>query len=732
MNELSATDQTADTSTPGLPPAICVLGMHRGGTSLATRAIELLGVDLGDPDHLMAPGAGNPAGYWENRFIKELDDDLLIHFGGTWDRPPILEPGWELSRELEPFRQRAREVLDASFGERRDAQLIGWKDPRLCLLLPFWRTVHPIVATITIARDPMEVAASVSERNGIPRPEAALLWLRYVLAARAADPHGVIVRQDAFVRHLPDTLATIAERLGLDAPTDPVIASVRAHVQPELLHHSAPETTDIDQHPLVHMARLVWNGGRLDFEAIAPEVRTAIATGWLRPPSETAQLDAARTRAVELNEELRRHKRDVATREEREWLRDVRRAGTGTEWVQQLPKPRETVAGEPPYLVRRAGDGAVFLIESEHRRAVPSPLLADALAEQLGDQRELTDQQVGGWPTGSPVEVLEAPTGPPFVIFGGARHPLRGLPLPYPLRNGDADFLGDGEEVIVRYSPREDLVAARSAQRPLPTFLIIGAQKSATRWLRTNLGEHPEIYTAPVEVQFFHDDRRFHDLGPDWYRSQFVGWDGEAIVGEATPAYMMWRHEPTVVASRIKQVLPDAQLIAILRNPVDRAYSAMLHHKRRGRIPSDASLLELVRSNAPEADQFGLVAGGWYGRSLRPYVKRFGDQLLILLHDDIGGDASGIYARAVAHVGAAAGFEPAELAQVRFSNVKEGASETLSTDERAELYDYFVDDLQILERLTGLDVSLWEPSDGDEQAVDDTADDAAVPELGVG
>jgi hypothetical protein len=68
-----------------------------------------------------------------------------------------------------------------------------------------------------------------------------------------------------------------------------------------------------------------------------------------------------------------------------------------------------------------------------------------------------------------------------------------------------------------------------------PTFVIIGAQKSATRWLRTNLGHHPQILTAPSELHFWNNDRRFEKLGVEWYADQFEGWHGEPIVGEATP-----------------------------------------------------------------------------------------------------------------------------------------------------------------------------------------------------
>ena len=100
-------------SAPGQAPTelVCLTGMHRSGTSLLARVASLLGVDLGAPDVLMGPGPDNPAGYWENRAIKELDDELLAHLGGAWDQPPLLESGWPLDPGLDPFRERALEDL---------------------------------------------------------------------------------------------------------------------------------------------------------------------------------------------------------------------------------------------------------------------------------------------------------------------------------------------------------------------------------------------------------------------------------------------------------------------------------------------------------------------------------------------------------------------------------------------------------------------------------------------
>jgi hypothetical protein len=248
---------------------------------------------------------------------------------------------------------------------------------------------------------------------------------------------------------------------------------------------------------------------------------------------------------------------------------------------------------------------------------------------------------------------------------------------------------------------------------PLPTFLVIGAQKSATRWLRHNLGKHPEIYASPYEIGFFNSPKRIATVGVDWYRAQFDGWHGEKILGEATPGYMMWRHEPREVAGQIKRTIPDARLIAILRNPVDRANSAMVHHIKHERLHPRTGLLELTRTKAPEDDRLGLVAGGWYAASLRPFRDLFGDQLLVLLHDDISDDPRGVYDTALRHSGATPGFVPPGLDDLVYSNQK-GESAQWKRDvppgDREELHRYFRDDLRELEQMIGRDLSTWDPA----------------------
>jgi hypothetical protein len=248
---------------------------------------------------------------------------------------------------------------------------------------------------------------------------------------------------------------------------------------------------------------------------------------------------------------------------------------------------------------------------------------------------------------------------------------------------------------------------------PLPDFVIIGAQKSGTRWLRYNLGLHPEIYTAPVEPNFFIDDRS--DAPPDlaWYRSHFTDWDGEPHVGEATPAYMIWHHDPARSARRMHDLIPEARPIAVLRNPIDRAYSAVVHHIRKGRLPPDADLMELARRPPDPDDRLSLITGGWYAASLEPYRRLFEDRLLVVLHDDVVADPRATYARVLHHIGADTTFAPADLDAVRFTNQADqgsGAPPPLTADERAELYEQFAPDIAALEVMLGRDLRGWSPT----------------------
>jgi hypothetical protein len=289
------------------------MGMHRSGTSFAASALRFLGVSLGDPARHMPPGGDNPAGYFELQSVMELNEELLAHLGGAWDAPPVLDPGWERDGGLESFRERAAKVLDDAFAPGAPGAApatIAWKDPRLSLLLPFWRTVMPVQATIVLVRSPLEVAASLASRKyTVDAPQAAGLWLRYLYAAVASDPAHLMVRYRDCFTDLRGTLTAIAAHIGAPPPTEDAIDAAGEHLDPSLRHHEHAAPSPDLASPLMDIALAVWNDGAVDLAVLPPVVADACARGWLRPPQDGELLARARAETVRLRETLRARNR---------------------------------------------------------------------------------------------------------------------------------------------------------------------------------------------------------------------------------------------------------------------------------------------------------------------------------------------------------------------------------------------------------------------------------------
>ena len=297
--------------------AVCVTGMHRSGTSFIAGALTRMGVSLGDPARLLRPGPDNPKGYFEVQSIQQLDDELLAYLGGAWDQPPVLDSGWEHTPGLGSFRARAAEILDDTFGPAAQRPpVIAWKDPRLSLLLPFWRTVTPIATTIVVVRDPVEVAASLGVRKyQVGSSQAASLWLRYLYAAIADDPGHLLVSHSDIFDDLPGTVGRLAAHLGLPTPDASVEAAVRDHLDSGLRHHDAAQASADLSNPLLDFASAIWNGGAVDVGLVPPVVADLLARGWLRPPIDGELLARARADVVAARETLRKTNRRVATLE---------------------------------------------------------------------------------------------------------------------------------------------------------------------------------------------------------------------------------------------------------------------------------------------------------------------------------------------------------------------------------------------------------------------------------
>src|SRR2546425_2110424 len=151
--------------------------------------------------------------------------------------------------------------------------------------------------------------------------------------------------------------------------------------------------------------------------------------------------------------------------------------------------------------------------------------------------------------------------------------------------------------------------------------------KAGTTSLRAYLDAHPQVFSPP-ETHFF---TRNYERGLDWYREQFAGAGEAVLIGDKPPDYM---HTKTAM-ERMAAALPEAKLMAILRDPIDRAYSHYWHMRRvgrEGRPFEEAIEAELERNGVI----FNYVDHGRYLVQLERVCSLYPrSNLLVLLFDDL-------------------------------------------------------------------------------------------------
>ncbi len=160
---------------------ICLVGMHRSGTSMIARLLNICGLELGPPEQLLKADKANPLGHFEHRGFLDVDRKLLKYFHASWHHPPDLPASWDTDPGLLPLVRRAR-ALAANFSDKKPW---GWKEPRASLFLPFWRQAVPNMRFLFCLRNPLEVAESLQKRNRIAIEHGAWLWYLYTLTSYA-------------------------------------------------------------------------------------------------------------------------------------------------------------------------------------------------------------------------------------------------------------------------------------------------------------------------------------------------------------------------------------------------------------------------------------------------------------------------------------------------------------------------------------------------------------------
>lgn len=240
--------------------------------------------------------------------------------------------------------------------------------------------------------------------------------------------------------------------------------------------------------------------------------------------------------------------------------------------------------------------------------------------------------------------------------------------------------------------------------RQLPDFVIIGTQRGGTTSLYRYLTGHPDIGPAlRKEVHFFD---HHYEKGIDWYLAHFPVRGEVPIVGEASPYYLFHRDVP----ERARRVVPYAKFIALLRNPVDRAYS---HYQMRVSKGLESLSFEDAIDKEPERlsgdDPSGLtwrhhsyIRRGLYVDQLKRWVSVFPrEQLLIIKSEDFYKEPEQILQQTLAHLG----LQPWSPAKLKAHHLSEYADMDPVTRER--LKEYFAPHNEQLYAFLGRDLG-WE------------------------
>ena len=294
--------------------AYLVLGMHRSGTSAVTQVLALAGARL--PQNVMAGDEHNAKGYFEPWRIALFNDERLRAAGTAWDDVFALPYRPLPDRDERRWLNRAQALFGEEYG---DETWPLFKDPRVTVLMPFWRQVLgelEIAARCVIpVRHPLAVAGSLARRNGFTAEKSVLLWTAYMLAAEAhtRDLPRAFVSYDGLLSNWRAEVRRIEDAHGAALPnlTEKAGRAIGAFLTPELRHNAGDDG----------LAKLGWAGDLTAqtlawFETAAvgkappPKALDAAARELVRRAAEmgplvsplTRDLDAARAELSELRQ----------------------------------------------------------------------------------------------------------------------------------------------------------------------------------------------------------------------------------------------------------------------------------------------------------------------------------------------------------------------------------------------------------------------------------------------
>lgn len=239
---------------------IVILGMHRSGTSAVARGLGVLGVNLGD--NLYPAAMDNPKGFWEDRDILAINEELLAYIGSDYDRLGLIN--WEMSNDpaIELIKLKAIQLVHEKCVKDT---LWGFKDPRTSRLLSFWQAVfgdlEADVCYLIVVRNPISVVESLRKRNGFEPEKSFYLWLEHLVPAiqRTKGKTRVVIDYDHLLENTGPELLRVAKALSLPTPDPSAIAAYENDFLEKGLRHTHFTNQDVSLYPAVPLQVIAAN-----------------------------------------------------------------------------------------------------------------------------------------------------------------------------------------------------------------------------------------------------------------------------------------------------------------------------------------------------------------------------------------------------------------------------------------------------------------------------------------
>lgn len=234
--------------------ALCILGMHRSGTSSISRAFNLLGYYLGEDKDIINACPENPKGFWELYDIVCIHQEILHKLKLDWDTTTPVPVDSLLSLLIVEEKSSLKDLILTRLAIHKKWM---WKDPRTCLLMPLWsdilREINASLKCVFVVRNPLDVARSLAKRNGFALEKGYKIWLLNNLCALYSidGQKAAFISYEKYVIDWEGETRRATSLLNIDWPTDNhnIIKEMNEFIEPEL-QHSRSSTTDLAQAPV--------------------------------------------------------------------------------------------------------------------------------------------------------------------------------------------------------------------------------------------------------------------------------------------------------------------------------------------------------------------------------------------------------------------------------------------------------------------------------------------------